>query len=184
MQECPNRQMALSFNQQTHYCFLCYYSRCPQSVILSARIFDCSLPEREFEIREISHNSAFAIPLFINPVTSKEMEMTETHVKVLTFSVAKQHHRITEFSEFERDFKCASVLKAGWKMGGYSGKKRKRHKWSSTSQWRGRIYTWKRQDLFFFFIITFGIGFLLFMVKIPANDCTVMITSIYSKQGN
>lgn len=114
MQECPNRQMALSFNQQTHYCFLCYYSRCPQSVILSTRIFDCSLPEREFEIREISHNSAFAIPLFINPVTpSKEMEITETHVKDLTFSVAKQHHRITEFSEFERDFKCASVLKAG-----------------------------------------------------------------------
>lgn len=145
MQECPNRQMALSFNQQTHYCFLCYYSRCPQSVILSTRIFDCSLPEREFEIREISHNSAFAIPLFINPVTpSKEMEITETHVKDLTFSVAKQHHRITEFSEFERDFKCASVLKAGWKMGGHSGKKRKRHKWSSTLD----TISVKRQNLY------------------------------------
>lgn len=114
MQECPNRQMALSFNQQTHYYFLYYYSRCPQFAILSARIFDCSLPEREFEIREISHNSAFAIPLFINPVTpSKEMEMTETHVKDLTFSVAKHHHRITEFFELEEILNVQLCLKQG-----------------------------------------------------------------------
>lgn len=105
MQECPNRQMALSFNQQTHYCFLYYYSRCPQFVILSARIFDCSLPEREFEIREISDNSSFTIPLFINPGTSsKEMQMTEIHMKDLTFSVAKHHHRIMESSELEKRF--------------------------------------------------------------------------------
>lgn len=83
-----------------------YYSRCARFVnTLGARIFDCSLPEREIEIREISHYTAFAIPLLTGTVTSsEETEMTVTHVKDLTFSVAKQFHRITEFSEFEERF--------------------------------------------------------------------------------
>jgi len=111
MQGCPNEQMALSFNQQIHFLLPLitghyYYSRCAQFVnTLSARIFDCSLPEREFEIRKISHNTVFAILLLIDPVTScEETEMTVTRVKNLTFSVAKQLHRITEFSEIKNRF--------------------------------------------------------------------------------
>lgn len=145
MQECPNRQMALSFNQQTHYCFLYYYSRCPQFILLSARIFDFSLPEREFEIREISHNSAFAIPLFINLVIpSKKMEMTETHVKDLTFLLQSITTESLNSLSLKRDFKCASVPKAGWQIGGYSEKTPKQQNTSSTL----KTMSLKRQNLY------------------------------------
>lgn len=91
-----------------------YYSRYAQIAnTASARIFTFLLPEREFKIREISHNTAFATPLLIGPVTSGETDDSNAFetfaIFNITFSVAKELHRINEFSEFERDFKFVNA---------------------------------------------------------------------------